>query len=269
MQRRGESGRRVFRREIIALTTDFGTRDSYVGEMKGAILARCCQATIVDVTHDIPRHDIGAGAFVLERALGAFCAGTVHVVVVDPGVGTKRKILLCEINGQFVICPDNGLITWAMVRLGGKAWELTWRPGKASRTFHGRDIMAPVAALLAEGVHPSEVAKPAKEIVELETITKIQEKGRAVSGRVIYVDVYGNCITNVGEELLSGRGEVKVGKRKIGLGTGENSRGAYGEVKRGEVLALVGSAGLLEIAVREGSAARKLGIRVGDRVELR
>jgi S-adenosylmethionine hydrolase len=251
------------RTATFALTTDFGTRDSYVAEMKAGLLARCAGCVVVDVTHEVPRHDVVAGAVVLERALSAFAAGTVHVAVVDPGVGSKRRILLAEINDQFVVCPDNGLIGWALARLGGRVFELTWRPGKASRTFHGRDIMVPAAALLGQGVHPSELARPVGDPVLIDWLVPARRKAKAVRGVVIYVDTYGNCVTNIPEGLLAGVAKVRVGRRKLGV-----TRGSYAEVKRGEGVGLVGSAGLLEIAVREGSAAEELGIAVGDAVVL-
>jgi S-adenosyl-L-methionine hydrolase (adenosine-forming) len=139
-------------RPIITLTTDFGTRDYYVAAMKAVLVRRCPDVRMIDITHQVPRHDILCGSITLERAIDGFLPGTVHLAVVDPGVGTDRRILIVEINQQTVVCPDNGLITWAWRRLGAaRAYELTWRPPETSSTFHGRDIMAPVAAMLACG----------------------------------------------------------------------------------------------------------------------
>jgi len=135
------------RLRIVTLLSDFGTRDAYVASMKAAVLKACPDARLIDITHHVPRHDVQCGSITLERAIDGFPAGSVHLAVVDPGVGTDRRILVVEIANQRVICPDNGLITWAWRRHpGGRAYELTWRPAKHSSTFHGRDIMAPAAA---------------------------------------------------------------------------------------------------------------------------
>ena len=131
-------------RPLITLTTDFGTADHYVAAMKAVLLTACPAATLVDVTHHVPRQDVTAGAFTLERAVAAFPPGTVHLAVVDPGVGTARRLLVADVAGSTVVCPDNGMATWAWRRHpGGTARELTWRPAASSHTFHGRDVMAP------------------------------------------------------------------------------------------------------------------------------
>src|SRR2546422_431302 len=136
-------------RPIITLTSDFGLRDSYVAAMKAVLLRHCPDATLIDVTHNVPRQDILCGSISLERAIDGFPSGTVHLAVVDPGVGTDRRILIAAINGSTVVCPDNGLITWAWrLHPDGSARELTWRPVKHSHTFHGRDIMAPAAGMI-------------------------------------------------------------------------------------------------------------------------
>src|SRR5687767_2870099 len=140
-------------RPIVTLTSDFGTVDFYAAAMKAVLLRACPEARLIDVTHGVPRHDILCGAITLERAVDGFPPGTTHLAVVDPGVGTGRHLLVAEIKGQRVVCPDNGLITWAWRRHGAgeaRAWQLTWRPQRtASDTFHGRDIMAPAAGMLA------------------------------------------------------------------------------------------------------------------------
>src|SRR4051812_41344571 len=147
-------------RPIVTLTSDFGTRDFYVAAMKAVLVRACPDVRMIDVTHNVPRHDILCGSITLERAVDGFPPGTIHVAVVDPGVGTERRILVVEINRQRVICPDNGLITWAWRRLGpGRAHELTWRPKRSSDTFHGRDVMAPAAAMLACGTPLARVAR--------------------------------------------------------------------------------------------------------------
>src|SRR5688500_2236601 len=140
------------RRPIVTLTTDFGTSDFYVAAMKAVLIRHCPEVRLIDVTHAVPRHDILCGSITLERAVSGFPEGTIHLAVVDPGVGTDRRLLVTRLNDQLIVCPDNGLITWPWHRLGpGEAFELTWRPAKSSETFHGRDVMAPVAGMLADG----------------------------------------------------------------------------------------------------------------------
>src|SRR4051794_11149672 len=156
-------------RPIVTLTTDFGTRDFYVAALKAVLVRQCPEARLIDVTHQVPRHDILCGSITLERAVDGFPPGTVHLAVIDPGVGTDRRILVARVNRQTVVCPDNGLISWAWRRLGpGEAYELTWRPERSSATFHGRDIMGPVAGMLAAGRDVAEFAKPISDPVLLD-----------------------------------------------------------------------------------------------------
>jgi S-adenosylmethionine hydrolase len=189
----------------------------------------------------VPRHDILCGSITLERAVDGFPAGSVHLAVVDPGVGTDRRILVAQINQQHVVCPDNGLITWAWRRLGpGRAFELLWRPPDSSSTFHGRDIMAPAAAMIACGQPLEELARPLD-------------------------DHFGNATTNLHADVFKTFGHPVVSIRRQTVG---KLRRTYWDVPPGKALALIGSSGLLEIAVRDGSAAEQLKIRVGDEVVL-
>lgn len=244
---------------IITLTTDFGTRDSYVAEMKGVLLYYCPEARLVDITHEIPPYDIVAGSLALERAMCSFPPKTIHLAVVDPGVGGPRKLIVCTLGKQTVVCPDNGLITWAWLRRGpGKAFELTWRPASASATFHGRDIMAPVAGMLASGKLLSTLTSPSADPVLLDLAP--DDSG---AGRVLHIDHFGNAVTNVPGASV-GKRIVRIRQQLIGT-----VRGTYSDVAPGNLLALIGSGGLLEIAVREGSAAVKLNLKVGDAVQLR
>jgi S-adenosylmethionine hydrolase len=249
---------------IVTLTTDFGLTDSYVAEMKGVLLAACPEVRIVDVTHGVPPQDVLAGGFAVERALRAFPPGTVHVAVVDPGVGSDRRILSVDLHDQHVLCPDNGLITWAWRRLaGGVAHELTWRPPQSSATFHGRDIFAPAAAkLVAEPSSAPRLSGPAVEPILL-PVTPATD--RPAEAEVIHVDHFGNVTTNVPVEAIASpapRG-IRVARRSLGP-----VRRTYADVADGEPLALIGSSGLLEIAVRNGNAAHTLGLRVGDRLTI-
>jgi S-adenosylmethionine hydrolase len=248
---------------MITLTTDFGLRDHYVAAMKAALVAHCPDGRLIDVTHQVPRHDVLSGSITLERAIEAFPAGTVHLAVVDPGVGTDRRILVVHINNQTVVCPDNGLITWAWRRLGpGEAHELIWRPNVSSSTFHGRDIMAPAAAMLACGRLPNSIARPISDPILLDV--RLAD-GASHSARIIHIDVFGNATTNMDQQTVQTLGETnfRVGGRSLG-----RLKKTYCYAAPGEPLALIGSSGLLEIAVREGSAQNLLNLRVGDVVNL-
>lgn len=243
---------------IVTLTTDFGTRDYYVAAMKAVLLRDCPEVRLIDVTHDIPRHDILCGSITLERAVDGFLPGTVHLVVVDPGVGTDRRILVVELNRQTIVCPDNGLITWAGRRLGpGQVYELTWRPRSGSNTFHGRDVMAPAAAMIARG---DDILAIARQIDDPILLDVAPARSPAEGARVIHIDAFGNATTNMGRELAEqpGRG-FRIGDKDIGP-----LDRTYADVPPGTALALIGSSGLLEIAVRDGSAADQLGLKVGD-----
>jgi S-adenosylmethionine hydrolase len=246
---------------IVTLTTDFGTRDHYVAAMKAVLVRHCPEVRLIDVTHQVPPQDILCGSITLERAVDGFPPGTVHLAVVDPGVGTDRRILAARVNRQWVVCPDNGLITWAWRRQrAGRAYELTWRPPTHSDVFHGRDIMAPAAGMLARGESVESIARPIDDPVLLD-ITPAEPT--ATRGQVIHVDHFGNATTNVGHEAMkSAPGKaVRIRGKRIG-----KLRRTYWDVEPGKPLALIGSSGLLEIAVRDGSAVEVLKLKVGDEV---
>ena len=253
-------------RPIITLTSDFGLTDFYVAAMKAVLIRHAPDARLIDVTHQVPRHDILCGSITLERAVDGFLPGTVHLAVVDPGVGSQRRLIVAEINAQTVVCPDNGLITWA-ARLHGpaKVHEITWRPDKSpSDTFHGRDIMAPVAGMLAAGQDLTTLTRPIDDPVML---NEAPAEAEARKGKIIQIDHFGNATTNIPHDALRARnGQVIV--RVNGRAVGRLKR-TYSDVAPGEPLALIGSSGLLELAVRDGSAAQALRIRVGDEVVLR
>lgn len=293
---------------IITLTTDFGQADGYVGTMKGVMLARAPQAQLVDLSHEIAPQDVLAGAFVLARAYRYFPPETIHLAVIDPGVGTSRRALLLETaQGRFV-GPDNGLFSlvlretlalaagWTDIpadvpALWHPAFDLTaalrsapperlprayaltnadyWLPGPGA-TFHGRDVFAPAAAHLAAGEPPERLGTPVPlaSLVLLPNLTPTLLP-EAIEGRVIAVDRFGNLITNIAAGLLSALGpleklEVKLGERRL-VGV----QPTYGAVATGEALALINSAGLLEIAITNGSAAQTLQAGVGAAVQCR
>lgn len=216
---------------------------------------------MIDVTHEVPRHDILCGSITLERAIDGFLVGTTHLAVVDPGVGTDRRILVTELNDQMIVCPDNGLITWAWRRLGrGRVFELTWRPAHSSATFHGRDIMAPAAAMLAGGTSIAQLARPIDNPVLLDIAPA---PGLSRMATIIHLDVFGNATTNLSLQTLAAIERPRFVLHGKQLGSLHRT---YWDVPPGTPLALIGSSGLLEIAVRDGSAAEDLGLRVGDQV---
>jgi S-adenosylmethionine hydrolase len=247
---------------IITLTTDFGLADHYVAAMKGAVLRHCPGARLVDVTHGIARHDILGGSIMVERAIDVFEPGTIHLAVIDPGVGTDRRILVARIRNQLLICPDNGVITWAWRRQGpAQVHELTWRPAATSATFHGRDILAPVAGMLAAGRDLAAFTR----VMDDPILLPIAPAAALNEGRIIHIDHFGNAMTNIPLDLLrqSPAAKVAIGGRMIGP-----IRTTYAQAPIGQPLALIGSSGMVEIAVREASAAQELDLRIGDAVEL-
>ena len=254
---------------IITLTTDFGTRDAYVAEMKGAILgiARAARQAVqlVDVTHEVSPHDVAEGALALEAAAPFFPPGTVHVAVVDPGVGTARRGLAVVARGQVFVGPDNGLFTPFLAGADWAAFELAaaeYRLPVVSRTFHGRDVFAPAAAHVATGVAPARLGPPVRDPVRLAWPTALATEGQ-LAGAVVHVDRFGNLVTSIRGDLLEAFGRdatVSVAGRAVAR------VGTYGELGPGCAGALVGSGGRLEIAVREGSAAAVLRARRGTAV---
>ncbi len=245
-------------RPIVTFTSDFGFSDAYVAEMKAAVLKRCPDATLVDITHGISPQNIIGGAIAIARAIGAFPASTIHVAVVDPGVGTNRKLLVANINEQTILLPDNGLLTWAYRNFPQVyIQELLWRPASAmSQTFHGRDILAPVAGLLAAGQHDQIATQRLDHpvLLDLHPATSLAE---AV---VIHIDSFGNLITNVPQNLVTSETYV------LDIG---HVRRTYADVEIGDPVALIGSSGLLEIAVRNQNAAAQLDYALGSKVRFR
>jgi len=251
----------------ITLLTDFGLADTYVGQVKGAILAIAPGATLVDLTHAVTPQDVFGGAFLLWSAVEAFPRGTVHVAVVDPGVGSARRAIAIRcIRGDQFVGPDNGLLVPAVERLGGVelAVELSesryWRP-KPSNTFHGRDIFGPAAGHLANGVPPGQLGREIEDPVLL----KLPEPN-GLDGEVIHVDTFGNLITNIPARALPQRFEVRLQVRLQERRVVSGSH--YAAVGRGELIALVGSADLLELSARDASAAELTGAIRGTRVSV-
>ena len=242
---------------VITLTTDFGTRDTYVAELKAAILSIIRDVHLVDVTHEIPPQDVLAGALALEAAAPRFPPATIHVGVVDPGVGTARRGLAVTAGTHTFVGPDNGLFTPFLADASWRAFELTaaeFRGGRVSRTFHGRDVFAPAAAHLARGLQPERLGPPITDPVRLQWPEAQIVEGK-VGGAVVHIDRFGNLVTSIHRESLTLLGPeiaVRVAGKTLPLVR------TYGELKRGDPGALVGSSNRLEIAVNAGSAAKTL-----------
>jgi hypothetical protein len=257
---------------IITLITDYGWRDYYVGAIKGVVLGIAPQANLVDITHDIEPHNVANAAFVLRHALPFYPPGTVHLVVVDPGVGTSRRILLAQYAGQFVVAPDNGIVTWLHRELGAEELRSVvekkfFRP-QSSATFHGRDVMAPVAAHLANGVAASEFGPTTDQVELLDQPSRSKMEAGVLHGRVIYVDRFGNLVTNIHHGQLAA---LPAGDREIWIGgarVGPLQR-TFADVRPGEPLAYIGSLGSLEIAVNQGRAADRFAAGSAAAIEVR
>jgi len=256
---------------IITLTTDFGTRDWFVGALKGVMLGIQPKAIIVDLAHDIHSGDIRGGAFSLMAGYSLFSKGTVHVAVVDPGVGSSRQAIAVQTANYFFVGPDNGALSFALAREKIKSVhrleneKFFLKP--ASRTFHGRDIFAPVAAHLSCGVAIAKFGPALSDFVRLDW-PRVQVNDSRIDGEIIYVDRFGNLITNIGAESLRPFGdkpcEVFVGKKCLCP-----IAPFYGAVPVGRPLAVTGSTGFLEIAVNGASAAEKLRLTVGNKLTVR
>ncbi len=258
------------RKPILTLTTDFGVADHYVGAMKGVILDICPQADIVDITHEVTPFEIPEGAYLIAQAYRYFPKKTVHVVVVDPGVGTARRPILMEAAGQYFVAPDNGVLSMIYSREKHKirliANDRYFRK-PVSRTFHGRDIFAPVAAHVCAGVPPARMGKLIADYLR-PAFEKPQRTGkRTWNGRILKIDRFGNIITNLHvddfPDLERRDFVMTIGPREISV-LARN----YAEAGQGELFVIVGSSGYLEVSVSQGSAARQIGCETGAAAEL-
>jgi S-adenosylmethionine hydrolase len=255
---------------IITLTTDFGTADHFVGTMKGVILGIAPRASIVDITHGIAPYDEGDAAFSIAQAWRYFPKGTIHVVVVDPGVGSARRPILAEAGGQFFVAPDNGVLSMIYDATKHRVRVITNRKlmrKEVSRTFHGRDVFAPAAAHLAAGVAAARFGKKIDDYVRAAFASPRKLAGSCWAGVVLKADHFGNLITNFAIDQFPG---VKTNAIEVRIGRERIHRLAltYAETAIGEVFAIVGSSGYLEIAANQASAAKILGCGAGAPVEL-
>jgi S-adenosylmethionine hydrolase len=251
---------------VITLLTDFGTADYFVGAMKGAILSVNPLAIIADITHEVPPQDIQSAAFSLLAAYNTFPAGTIHVAVVDPGVGSARRPIIVSAGEHFFVGPDNGLFTYIYDRESScEIFHVTaekYFRQPASTTFHGRDIFAPVAAALSTGVEVEAFGSVITDEVRLDSLVAEVKNGR-VEGRIIHIDRFGNCITNITPDVFEfGNGASLVIKGE----TIRKIREFYADSDPNELFAIWGSAGFLEISMNGSSAADKLRIKTGDRI---
>jgi S-adenosylmethionine hydrolase len=252
---------------IITLATDFGTRDSYVAEMKGVILGIAPTVQLVDVTHDVEPQQVGEAALAIDAAAPFFPRGTIHVGVVDPGVGTPRRGLVLVAGEQLFVGPDNGLFTPILLRGGWTAFELTapeYRLPAVSRTFHGRDVFAPASAHLSLGVAPSRFGAPVVDPVRLPWPEARPVPG-GLAGAVIHVDRFGNLVTSITAAQVEApaAGAVRI------CGSVVPVVGTYGDLPPGGAGAVVGSRNRLEVVVRDSSAAERFGARRGTPVVFR
>ncbi|SMP46984.1 hypothetical protein SAMN06295888_104110 [Desulfonatronum zhilinae] len=272
-------GRRRGGRPTVALLTDFGLDDPYVGQMKGVLAGLAPEASVVDVSHQVRPFDVMQGAFYLAASWRFFSEGSVLVGVVDPGVGTERRLVIGKREGRFFLGPDNGLLALvfgpepkglAGEEPGERAWELTMpsASGARSNTFHGRDILAPAAARLALGVDPRRLGRP----LDTETLQRPawalpEQRGREITAHVLHVDRFGNCLLNLPERLWPEAGMERV-ELLAPLLQPLVPVQTYAQIPAGGVGVLVGSQGYWELAVNQGSAAAVLGLAPGKRVVL-
>lgn len=252
---------------ILTLTTDFGLFDHYVGVMKGVILGICPRAQIVDISHQVGAYAIAEGAFAIAQSYRSFPRGTVHVVVVDPGVGSERRAILMEAAGQYFVAPDNGVLGMIYAREKHKVRVISndrYFRHPVSQTFHGRDIFAPVAAHVAAGVLPSRIGKTISDYVRPAFERPRQTGPRMWNGEILKVDHFGNVVTNFPADDFPALEELAIGRAKA-----RRLVRSYEDARAGELVVIAGSSGYLEVSVKQGSAAKKIGCRSGGACHIR
>jgi S-adenosylmethionine hydrolase len=257
-------------RRIISLTTDFGTSDHFAGTMKGVILSIHPAAQIVDITHEIRPFEIPDGAFTIAQAYRFFPKKTVHVIVVDPGVGSTRRPLLAEMAGQYFIAPDNGVLSMIFSREPAKVRHVNndrYFLKPLSRTFHGRDVFSPVAAHLAAGIAPARFGPRIQDHLRLDLEKPTHTAKQTWTGAVLKVDRFGNIITNLHIDQFR-QVKTRAFTLSVGLRTIKRLALTFTDCEPGDLCALVGSSGFLEVSTNQGSAAGILGCGAGAPVEL-
>ncbi len=260
---------------IVTLLSDFGTADPYVAQMKGVILGVCPNSKLVDISHHVKRHDVVGGSFLLETSVQYFPRETVHLAVVDPGVGGKRLPLAVECNGAVLVGPDNGLLVRAARKLGLRSAYAVHRAisdgALVSHTFHGRDVFAVAAARLASGVRPENLGPRVEKLVELSFPSVSVRKG-SLNCHVQHIDRFGNIITNAENDSLSRLGAIHGRQVFLKCDAGEfpaRVAKAYYEVPPGGLIVVRGSQGYIEVALREKDAAATLDLKTTDKIQIR
>jgi len=256
----------------VTLTTDFGTVDGYVGAMKGRILSHASELRITDLAHDIPAQNVIHGASTLAAAASYWPRGTLHIAVVDPGVGTERRALAAVAGGQCFVGPDNGLLSPVLQQLGDiQCHQITRNsdttallPPRPAPTFHGRDLFAPIGAALASGMLTLEQTGPACDPQTLDQPIPLRTQDQ-IEGEIVLFDHFGNAITNLKREDLMEDALIVVSSAEVSMAL----KSTYAEVEPGTPIALVGSSGFLEIAIRDGHAGEILGLRARDRIHVK
>ena len=259
-------------KRIITLTTDFGLKDPYVAEMKAVILSICPEAIIIDVSHDIEKFNIRMAAYFLGLVAAYFPKDTIHIAVVDPNVGTERRALLIQTEQGFFVGPDNGVLIIAAQKQGIKGVREITNPTlmlpAVSNTFHGRDVFAPAAAHLANGVRPPSFGPETNRTIKPDFAKVTFDKG-ILTGEILHVDRFGNIITNIDRQNLGclnaeGWVEVELGRQKLRVKLGKT----YAQAKKHELLVILGSQGYVEIALNQGNAAEKFHANLSDKISL-
>lgn len=256
---------------IVTLTTDFGTGSGYVAELKGRLLHARRSCTLIDIAHDVPAHDVRAAAWLVARACPAFPQGSLHLIVVDPGVGTARRIVWLKAGGQEYLAPDNGVLSRVIAATPAEEARVLPVPPGASTTFHGRDVLAPAAASLLEGTAPELLGPTLASLGPAAALTTFpipvpRETAAGIEGEVVAIDAFGNLLTNLPADLaprLVAAGRLIVGDRAV-----TRVVGTYGAAPPGTPVALVGSQGVIEAAVVQGRGDAILAAGVGTRVFL-
>ena len=246
---------------VLTLTTDFGTRDHYVGAMKGAVMSVAPQVRVFDISHEIPSFDVAEGAFAIAQSFPHYPDGTVHVVVVDPGVGSNRRPVAVAAGGHWFVAPDNGVLSQVLEAAGRfEAREVDLRHGlpRMSTTFHGRDLFAPVGARLAIGLPFDEIGPEATALVRMDPAAASDG-----CGRVLHVDRFGNLVTSFRASDLPEGASLALGDRNV-----SSRASAYASIPAGRLFLIVGSSGYVEVSMNRGSAADALGVRAGEAVTL-
>lgn len=262
------------RRPIVSLLTDFGHQDPFVGTMKGVILSLCPDAVLVDLCHETAAYDVASGSFLLQSTVRFFPPGTIHVAVVDPGVGGPRRAILARIDEQLFLAPDNGLLSYPMacgsVRMVRAITAPEYLLQPVSATFHGRDVFAPAAGHLARGTPPERFGPEIADAVRFAIPRPSLEAAGTLAGEVIWIDRFGNCITNIGREEIEAfsagaadRIRILAGDRPVG-----RLLRFFAEAGPGGCGAIIGSTGHLELFAYQGNLARQWGIARGARVRL-